>query len=96
METDEVKFYYSRIPDTYELPKKGKPPKNHLYAYVRGDGFALTCPPASRGGRVDCTITAPDGKVYMGQAKCSCSDNFCYKTGREIALGRALKKKNSL
>ena len=98
METDEVKFYYSRIPSHRNIPKKGRPPQRLLKRYFRGDGFVegIKFPPTSKGGETRCVMIAPDGERYFGSASCSCADNFCYRTGREIALGRASKKKNSL
>lgn len=97
-EIDKVHFEYRRIPMTWEfdVPCKGRPASKHLFPYVRGDGFLnnndIKIPPLSKGGKVVCTITAKDEEQYIGEAYCSCSENFCYKMGRDISLGRAKKQ----
>ena len=103
MESDyKITFEYFRVPDFDYLKtiKKGKPNSEHLVEYVRGKGFhgreIAMVSPLSNGGRVCCYIGDETRTAARGVADCSYSDNFCYKTGREIALGRALKKKNSL
>lgn len=52
--------------------------------------------PAPRGGTTACEITMPDGHTTWGVAECSERDNYCKKIGRDIALGRALKKLQTL
>ena len=48
--------------------------------------------PAERGGCTFCTIADEDGiTLVIGAAKCSRKDAFCYRIGRQIAKGRALK-----
>jgi len=94
-EIDKVHFTYQRIPISWDdkTPKKGRPSQRLLFLYVRGVGFGFTTkqPPRSKGGRVICTITTKDDSQYSGEAHCSCSENFCYKRGRDISLGRAKK-----
>ena len=101
METDKsdytTKFQYFRVPDKYELPSKGKPNPYFLSLYERGKGFNSThnktIPPTSKGGYVNCHVFDSDGiLIASASANCSYSDNFCYKIGREIALGRAKKQ----
>jgi len=101
MESDyKTKFQYFRIPDIYELPDKGKPEVYHLSLYERGNGFidenattSRTVPPTSKGGHVTCRILDNNGDlIAYGNANCSYADNFCYRIGREIALGRAKKQ----
>ena len=47
--------------------------------------------PAERGGLTTCTLI--DGETAtVGHATCSEKDAFCYRIGREIAYGRALKR----
>lgn len=48
--------------------------------------------PYPRGGMTFVAITSPDGVTSNAYAACSMSDNYCKKTGRDIAIGRALKK----
>jgi len=49
--------------------------------------------PGSHGGLVICTIYNNDGVgVCCGKATCHTEDVFCYRIGRDIAKGRALKK----
>ena len=96
-EIDKVKYEYYRIPYALLLnvPEKGRPHSRCLFPYVRGEGFHATdsrLSPRSKGGKVICTITTKDEEKYIGEAYCSCSDNFCYALGREISLGRAKKQ----
>lgn len=45
-----------------------------------------------RGGKTICLIENDDYVVVArGEAYCSDLDNFCYRIGRDIAFGRALK-----
>ena len=48
--------------------------------------------PACRGGKTVAHVVAEDGTEVIGEALCSLKDNFVYQIGRDIALGRALKK----
>ena len=48
--------------------------------------------PAPTGGKTRVILTLADGREFWGEARCSDRDNYCRKTGREIALGRALKE----
>ena len=106
METDKsdysrTRFQYYRIPSKYGTPNKGKPDSRVLHLYERGKGFKeqTLIPynvPNSKGGMVICELLMKneDGTYDMvfGVADCSYADNFCYKIGREIALGRAKKQ----
>ena len=59
--------------------------------YSRKRGFMAEdfrgMPPFERGGATACWICGEG--ITIGFAHCSKSDNFCYKTGREISLARA-------
>jgi hypothetical protein len=44
----------------------------------------------AKGGITFVTVEK-DGKIYSGKAICSLADQFSYKTGRELAVKRALK-----
>ena len=97
MESDyRIRFQYFRIPSRYDLPNKGKPALCRLSLYERGKGFKIinkTFPPTSKGGAVFCDILDKGGSLLaQGVADCSYADNFNYKIGREIALGRAKKQ----
>ena len=91
-----MEFEYYRIPDTItKPPPKGRPHRDWLHLYIRGGGwqtlvFASTIKPNSKGGCTVCKITI-NGNTYTERAYCSHSDNFCYKRGRDISLGRAIK-----
>lgn len=47
--------------------------------------------PAGRGGYTTASIEYA-GVTVTGVAVCSPSDNFCYRTGREVALDRLTQK----
>jgi len=73
---------------------KGRPPEKYLKLYERGSKSMIV---SSRGGRTDATIMLFDEedtivKKFTASSYCSLSDNFCYKIGREIAMGRARKQ----
>ena len=88
-----AKFDHYRVPSHRAESKKGKPKR--YYWYKRGRGFenpALITDPHPKGGRIECYLYKDDVMISTGTAVCSMSDNFCYRIGREIALGRALKK----
>ena len=97
-----IQFAYYRVPRNYRIPHKGKPHPAFLIRYVRSEGFLDTdfppnrdftrISPHSRGGKVCCYIGNETGCAASGIANCSYADNFCYKIGREIALGRAKKQ----
>lgn len=86
-----VKIEYAH----YRVPRnrgsaKGEPPFFSLYRYYRDKDKMK---PNEKGGKTICYIRDPNGNnIAVGEATCSMSDNFCYRIGREIALGRALKK----
>ena len=100
METDKsdyrTYFEYFRVPEGFDIPKKGKPASRDLIKYFRGEGFdepyVKEALPSSKGGQVCCSIGDETGTAAYGVANCSYADNFCYKIGREIALGRAKKQ----
>ena len=90
-----INFEYYRVPRFREVPTKGRPADCILLRYFRGEGFQTTPAKGARpkGGATVCNITA-NGKQWSARAYCSHSDNFCYKRGRDISLGRALKLYN--
>lgn len=48
--------------------------------------------PTERGGATFCFVYDENGEICAhGLAECSVKDAFCYRLGREIARGRALK-----
>ena len=96
MESDyRIEFEYFRIPEFFGVPEKGKPQSRDLVKYVRGEGFRIgsfkNVRPSSKGGQVCCCIGDETGTMGYGIADCSYADNFCYRVGIQIALGRAKK-----
>lgn len=62
---------------------------NELKRYHRGQ---TDWTPAARGGSTVCRVTDADSNpVSSGRALCSLQDAFCYRLGRTIAKGRAMK-----
>jgi len=47
---------------------------------------------AIHGGTTTCELTLGDEKVVFGSAACSKRDRYVKKIGRDISLGRALKR----
>lgn len=45
-----------------------------------------------RGGFTKVELRDPNGKETFGYSYCSSQDNYCKRTGAQIALGRALKQ----
>lgn len=60
-----------------------------VYHYTRGES---KWEPTHYGGLTICYIYSGDHLVALGEAQCSTKDQFCYKIGRAIAKGRALKE----
>ena len=44
------------------------------------------------GGVTECHLVLEDNSEIVAIAECSMQDNFNYKIGRQISLGRAMKK----
>lgn len=44
-----------------------------------------------KGGFTCAEIRTPDGEEFVAYAECSLKDNFCKRTGRQIAINRLLK-----
>jgi len=61
--------------------------------YFRGHGFDVfhTEEPDERGGETEAHVEI-DGQTFWGRAECSVKDSFCYRTGRQIAVGRLRKQ----
>lgn len=86
-----MKIEYKHYRFTYEHYASGKYfSGRHGVAlrYYRGQTWWT---PTERGGYTECMLTIGDVMVGYGVAECSRKDQFCYKTGREIAFGRAIK-----
>ncbi len=47
---------------------------------------------ANFGGYTQISVVSPSGNMFKGESECSIYDNFCKKTGRDIALSRVIKK----
>jgi hypothetical protein len=68
-----------------------------MYRHRRGKHEYVYFYPETKGGKTEVTIQVFDEHndpviKFVGVANCSLKDNFCYKLGREIAFGRALKQ----
>lgn len=98
-----IQVVHYRIPvslfkSSQHAPKKGRPIYSDLFAYKRGGGWDYEYPkevgadPLSRGGMTIATIYDKETNEIqaMGEAICSMSDNFNYKLGKAIAVGRCL------
>jgi hypothetical protein len=60
-----------------------------LLRYFPGDTLWK---PASRGGWTICEVLDRYGDIVAhGEAHCSLKDAYCYRIGRDISRGRALK-----
>jgi hypothetical protein len=66
-----------------------EPQENWLYRYESHNKYFT---PKQTGGKTVCTLVLSNGESIVGTAYCSMSDNFCYRTGRQIALERAQKQ----
>lgn len=89
-----IEFDYYRIPDFWFVRqnKKGKPRPALLYEYRNGCGFSdlpRNVKPYPKGGKVVCYLV-DENWLTAGMSTCSMSDTFSYKTGKEIALLRAI------
>lgn len=62
--------------------------------YKRGVGFSIDhySEPDTKGGETCAYVKTVDGDEYEAWSTCSANDNFCYRIGREIALGRLRKQ----
>ena len=97
-----IKHY--RVPAGGNLGHKRRGEPSVLYRYGRGVGWLekssgtggnewKNIKTLARGGKTVCEIVDDSNKenklIGIGVAVCSMSDNFNYKRGRDIAVGRA-------
>lgn len=47
--------------------------------------------PSTKGGKTECHLVLEDDTEIVVDAECSLKDNFCYRIGRLISFGRAMK-----
>jgi hypothetical protein len=80
-----ILFRHYRVNDLYAAHKKGKPKKKWLGPLIWFK--QKLCELSPRGGKTVCQIILAEG-----EATCSMSDQFCYKTGKETAFERALQQ----
>jgi hypothetical protein len=80
-----ILFKHYRTNNLFIMPRKGEPKKRWLWPLnlLLNERY----PVAPRGGKTVCQIILAEG-----EATCSMSDQFCYKTGRELAFERALEQ----
>ena len=84
----------------YKQGMRGPTPSWWTGRYKRGIGFEAfhwKLKPSARGGMTIVYICDKPGSepLAKGVAICSWSDNYCYKIGYQIALGRAIKQLNN-
>lgn len=73
------------------------PGEHSLVRWYRKDHKESYFTPETKGGKTEVIIQVFDEHgdplaKFVGVALCSMKDNFCYRIGREIAFGRALKQ----
>lgn len=86
--TYKIEFEHWRIWEDFWFSSTGRPDPRDLWRYTKNCGWK----PAGHGGKTICRIRC-DGKIIAtGEAVCSMSDNFCYRTGRDLAFLRAYEK----
>jgi hypothetical protein len=100
MAVPRFRFSHYRVPKYpgFVYPKRGKPSKYDVSPYSRSAGWISTdifeednIKPLERGGMTFCEIVDDEGIVIAnGISRCSFSDNFNYRMGRNIAGGRAM------
>lgn len=72
------------------LNSTGMPPEKYLLRYCRNEKDENSrFSPYPKGGATRVILVLDDGTEVKGFALCSMADNFSYKIGRNIALGRA-------
>ena len=96
-----VQLRYYRVPSTRTHPRRGEPETSDMFQYSRGNGWQEKASgvdghtwenikPYERGGMTQCNLIDEGGSVVgVGIAVCSWADNFNYRIGRAIAVGRA-------
>lgn len=99
-----MKFRYThyRVPfvPVRDYPKRGSPKRHDTQQYSRNCGWIdvmkdTGIKPYERGGMTVCEIVDKDDNVLAkGSAVCSYADNFNYRLGRIIAVGRAVDQMN--
>ena len=84
-----VVFVHYRMSEFGDYTKRGKPDKDWMFERTRIGN------PNPRGGKTVCKIDFGGGRYAVGEAVCSMSDNFCYRTGRTLAMARAIELLNT-
>jgi hypothetical protein len=94
MKTDEHRFVYQhfRFPTVWHnvisLADSIIGRHGEAFHFQRGTSQWTPMP---RGGYTRCYVYDQDYLMATGLAECSPRDSFCYKIGRDISRGRALK-----
>lgn len=93
---DAVSAFYRLVPFMVQNKRQvkdmvtGKPDDIVLSRYYRSRTNDFV--PDSTGGKTEVTVqNVETGEEFTGVAYCSMTEQFCYKTGRDIALERALQ-----
>lgn len=94
--TTKVTVRHWRIPEAFFYTDTDQP--NIMVRWYRKDKDKRNWQVAhEKGGKTEVAIDVFDEHGdplarFVGVALCSMKDNFCYKLGREIAMGRAFKQ----
>lgn len=90
--SERIVYKHYRVPTFVVALYNGELPIDKVMAssvrYRKNTGDFVA---AGRGGYTTCTITR-NGKTVTGTAICGPKDNFCYKTGRQVAYERAVAR----
>lgn len=70
----------------------GMPVDRQLLRYRRNGDESRPFTPHPHGGKTVVTYVMEDGTELRAESVCSLSDNFSYKVGRTIAIGRLDKR----
>ena len=95
-------YNHFRCAESLEELYTGRPQRSECFPYSRATGWYglgefkemwnKFIQPSAKGGATTCQLINGDGIVLAaGLSLCSHEDNFCYETGRLIALGRAFQ-----
>ena len=85
-----VVFVHYRVVDQGRaMARRGRP--RHDLMFERHELGRVS----PRGGKTVCKIDFGGGSYAVGEAVCSMSDNFCYRTGRTLAMARAIELLNT-
>lgn len=90
VEIEQVYTEYYRLPEQFNKVTSLTEEAiiNLVERYYRTKPNTFT--PSVKGGATRVVVKFSNGREVIGYSTCSVKDNFSYKLGRQIALGRAL------